>query len=161
MKLDCIKVTKILRCFSASGCRKYRNRFKNKKSVVLTKYFEQQTNCRRYRRKMSQSRRSPSWRNQSYLLFLIKQNGNHATEPQTVGQVISEWHRKSTFDFTESVNNYGLKRGRIWQIVRFLSQFSLKLNMQFWKYFYRLILGRLCRGYYKKKQGVKVCGQNF
>ena len=147
--LDYMTVTKILRCFRTN----WRSRFKNKKFVVLAEYFQQQTNCRRYRRKMSQSRRSPSWRNQSYLIFLIKQNGNHATEPQTVGHVIPEWQRKSTFDFTESVNNYGLKRGRLWQIVRFLSQFSLKLNMQFWKYFYRLILGRLGRGYNKKKTG--------
>ena len=72
MKLDCITVTKILRCFRTSGCRKSRNRHKNKKFVVLAEYFEQQTNCSRYRRKMSQSRRSPSSRNQSYLPFLIK-----------------------------------------------------------------------------------------
>ena len=58
MKLDCITVTKILRCFRTSGCRKWiRNRFKNKKFVVLAEYFEQQTNCSRYRRKISQSRR--------------------------------------------------------------------------------------------------------
>ena len=55
MKLDCITVTKILRCFRTSGCRKSRNRHKNKKFVVLAEYFEQQTNCSRYRRKMSQS----------------------------------------------------------------------------------------------------------
>ena len=73
MKLDCITVTKILRCFRASGCRKWRKRFKNKKFVVLTEYFEQQKNCSRYRRKMSQSRRRQLWRNQSYLPFLIKQ----------------------------------------------------------------------------------------
>ena len=30
MKLDCITVTKILRCFRTSGCRKSRNRFQNK-----------------------------------------------------------------------------------------------------------------------------------
>ena len=30
MKLDCFKVTKILRCFRTSGCGKSRNRFKNK-----------------------------------------------------------------------------------------------------------------------------------
>ena len=60
VKLDCIIVTKILRCFRTSGCRKSRNRFKNKKFVVLAEYFEQQANCSRYRIKMSQSRRSPS-----------------------------------------------------------------------------------------------------
>ena len=37
----------------------------------------------------------------------------------------------STFDFTEIVDNYGLKQGTVWQIMRFVSQFSLKLNIQF------------------------------
>ena len=41
MKLDCITVAKILRCFRTRGCRKWRNRFKNKKIVVLVEYFEQ------------------------------------------------------------------------------------------------------------------------
>ena len=73
MKIDCITVIKILRCFRASGSSKWRNRFKNKEFVVLAKYFKKQTNCSRYRRKMSQSRRSPLWRNESYLPFFSKQ----------------------------------------------------------------------------------------
>ena len=44
-----------------------------RKKIVLAEYFEQQTDCSRYRRKISQSRRSPSWRNQLYLPFLTKQ----------------------------------------------------------------------------------------
>ena len=48
MKLDCIRVTKILRYFRTSGCRKSRNRLKNKKCVFLAEYFEQQANCSRY-----------------------------------------------------------------------------------------------------------------
>ena len=43
------------------------------KFVVLTEHFEEQTDCSRYRRKINQSRKSPSPRNQSYLLFHIKQ----------------------------------------------------------------------------------------
>ena len=39
---------------------------------ALAEYFEQQ-DYSRYRRNVSQSRRSPSWRNQLYLPFLIKQ----------------------------------------------------------------------------------------
>ena len=73
MKLDHITKMKILRCFRTNGCRKWRTRFKNKKFVVLTEYFKQQTNSSGYRRKISQSRRSTLWRNQSYLPFLIKQ----------------------------------------------------------------------------------------
>ena len=107
----------------------------------------------RYRRKISQSRRGPlySWRNQSYSPVPTKQIGNHATEPSTVGHVMSEQHRKSTFDFTEIVNNYGLKRGTICQIVRFISEFFLKLYMQFWKYFHSVVLGSVGRSY---------CGKN-
>ena len=52
MTLDYITITKIPRCGRA-GCRKWRNRFQNKKCVVLAEYFEQQTNCSRYRKKMS------------------------------------------------------------------------------------------------------------
>ena len=63
--------------------------------------------------------------------FPYQANENHATEPSTVGHVISERHCKSTFDFTEIVNNYGLKRATVCQIVRFISQFSLKLSIQF------------------------------
>ena len=49
--------------------------------------------------------------------FANQTNGDHATEPQTVGHVISEQHWKSTFDFSEIVNNYGLKRGTLCQIL--------------------------------------------
>ena len=70
MKLDPVTVTKILRYFRTNGCRKWRNRFNKEKFVVLGEYFEQQTDWSRYRRKGSQSRRSPSWRNHSYLLSL-------------------------------------------------------------------------------------------
>ena len=59
--------------------------------------------------------------------FPYQTNGNHATEPSTVDQVISERHWKNTFDFSEIVNNYRLKRGTVWQIVRFISEFSPKL----------------------------------
>ena len=56
MKLDCITVTKLWDAAGRAGCRKWRSRFLNKKFVVLAEYFEQQTNCSRYREKMSQSR---------------------------------------------------------------------------------------------------------
>ena len=62
--------------------------------------------------------------------FPYQTNGNHATELSTVGHVISEPHWKSTFDFTEIVNNYGLKRGTVCQIVRFIFQFSLNLYIK-------------------------------
>ena len=63
--------------------------------------------------------------------FSYQANGNHATELSTVGHVILERHWKSTFDFTEILNNYWWKRGTVCQILRFISQFSLKLYIQF------------------------------
>ena len=64
-----------------------------------------------------------------YLPFPYKAKGNHAMEPSTVGHVISELHWKSNFDFTEIVNNFGLKQGTVCQIVKFISQFSIKLYL--------------------------------
>ena len=117
--LDRITVIKILRCLGANGCKKRRNKFK---IVVLAQYFEQRTNWSRKRRKISQSRRSSSWRNQLYLPFLIKQN------------------------------NYGVKQGTVCQIMKIVSQFSRKLSIQFWKYFHSMLLGSVVRGYCKNIQ---------
>ena len=82
-------------------------------------------------------------------------------EPSTVGRVISERQRKSTFDFTEIVNNYGLKRGTVCQIVRFISQFSLKLYIQFWKYFHSMVLGSVGRGYCGKNRVLEFLAKIF
>ena len=62
-KLYHIAITKILKCFSTNGSRKW----KNKKFVDLVENFEQQTDLSSYRRKIRQSRRSLLRRNQSYL----------------------------------------------------------------------------------------------
>ena len=62
-----------------------------------------------------------------------------------------ERHWKRIFDVSEIVNNYGLKRRTVWQILRFISQFSLKLYIQYWKFFHSMILGRVAKGYCKKK----------
>ena len=68
-----LQLTKILQCFWTNGCRKWRNRSKIEKFVVLAEYLEEQKDFSRYRRKISLSRRSSSWRNQAYLPFLVKQ----------------------------------------------------------------------------------------
>ena len=65
MKLDRTAVTEFLRCFRTNACMKWRTRFTKERFVVLAEYFEQQTDCSRYKRQICQSRRSPSWRNQS------------------------------------------------------------------------------------------------
>ena len=98
-----------------NGCRKWRNRLKTENFFALAEYLEQQTDYRRQKRKIRKSRRGPSWRmNQPYFLtFPYHTNRNHATELLTVAYVISERHWKSTFDFTEIISNYGLKRGTV------------------------------------------------
>ena len=63
--------------------------------------------------------------------FPYQTSGHHAMVPSKVGHLVSERFWKSTFDFAETVKNYGLKRGTACQIVRFISQFSLKLYIQF------------------------------
>ena len=135
-------------------CRKLINSFKIEKFVVLAEYLEQQTDYCRYKRRIRKSTRGPLWRrNQPYLfIFPYQTNGNHATELSTVGHVISERHWKSTFDFTEIVNNYGLKRGTVLQIIKFISHFSLKLYKQYWKTSHSMVLGSVGR-YYSKKIG--------
>ena len=81
-----------------NGCRKWRNRFKREKCLVLAEYFEQQTDCYRYKNKIRKSRRGPLWRNQPNLFtFSYQTNGNHAMELSTVGHVISERHKYFQF----------------------------------------------------------------
>ena len=63
--------------------------------------------------------------------FPYQTSGNHAKELSTAGEAISEQNWKSTFVFTEAVNNYGLKRETLCQIVRIICDFSLKLYIQF------------------------------
>ena len=126
---DRITAKEILKCFRTKGCRKQRNRFQIEKFVVLAENFEQYEDWSRYRKKFCQSIRSPSQRKQS-CSFPYQTNGSHDMQLSIVSHVISERHWKSTFDFNEIVNSYWLKRGTICQIVRFISQFSLKLYMQ-------------------------------
>ena len=63
--------------------------------------------------------------------YLSLSSRNHASEPSTVGYVVSEQHWKSTLDFTEIVSYYGFKLGPVCQIVGFISQFSLELYILF------------------------------
>ena len=63
--------------------------------------------------------------------LLIKQTEvNHDTEPVTGGHIIYEWRPRGTFNVTEIVNDM-LKRGTVCQIVIFMSDFSLYLDIQF------------------------------
>ena len=63
------------------------NIFEIEKFVALAEYFDQQTDCSRYRRKIK-----------SFEEELVK-----FTAPSTVSHIISEQHWKSTFNFTKIV----------------------------------------------------------
>ena len=58
-------------------------------------------------------------------------NKIHATELSAASHVICECCQNVTCNFTETVNNHGLKRGAVCQIVKSISNFSLKLYIQF------------------------------
>ena len=144
-------------------CMKWRNRFKRKKLVALAEYLEQQTEYHSYKRRIRKSTKDPLWRrNQPYLFtFPYQTNESHATEVSTVGHVISEQHWKSTFDFSEIVNSYGLRRGRVCQIVKLISHFSLKLYMQYWKWFHSMVLGSVGRDYSKTNRVLEFLAKRF
>lgn len=67
--------------------------------------------------------------------LFIKSIETCVTELSGTGHGILEWCQIGTFDFTEVVDNIRLKQEIVYQIVRFISQVSLKLHMHFWKYF--------------------------
>ena len=118
----------------------------------MAEYFEQQTGCNRYRRKISKSR-GAVFRGEESVIFTFpyQTNGNHAMELSTVGHVILRTSQKGTFDFPEIVNNYGLKRKTVCQIVRFIIQFYPIIQyIQIRKYFHNTILGNVGRGCCKK-----------
>ena len=93
--------------------------------------------------------------------FPYQANGSHVTEPSIISHVISEQHWKSAFDFTEIINIYGLKRGTVYQIGRVISQFSLKLYIQFGKYFHSMVLGSAGRGYCGKNRVLEFLAKIF
>ena len=64
-------------------------------------------------------------------------------------------------DFTEVASNCGLKRGTVCQIMRFISQFFLKLYIQFWKYFHSVILGSVSRDYCGKNRVLEFLAKIF
>ena len=121
-----ITVTKILKCFMTKGCRKWSNGLKIEKFAALTEYLEQQRNCNRYKRKISNSR---LWRNQSYSTFFFKHIKTMPWNYQNL-VIVSEWHWKDAFNFTEIVNNFKVKRKK--QYVKLWNSFPTFL----WNYIY-------------------------
>ena len=89
--------------------------------------MEQLINYSRYRRKISKSRRRFFVEESVVFTYPDQTAGNLVTNLSTVGHLISEHHWKSTFDFTDFVKYYELKRGTVCQLMRFNPHFSLKL----------------------------------
>ena len=84
------------------------------KFVVLAVYFEPQTDCNKYRKKISQTFEDKSFVEEAIVFtFPYQTNGNHATEPSTVGNVILRTALE-----------------RYLQIFRLVFQFSLKLDIK-------------------------------
>ena len=77
-----------------------------------------------------------------------------------MGRIISEQHWKSTFYFAEIVNNYGMKRETM-SIVKFITYFSLKLCIQYWKYFHSMVLGSVGRDYITKNGVLEFLAKMF
>ena len=135
-----------MKCFRTNRCRKWRKTFNIEKFVVLAEYFEQQTNCNRYRRKIGQSRRSPSVEESVVFTLPYQTNGNHATEPSTVGHVILRTALERYFRFHWNCKQLCVQVRNSMPNFGFISQFSLKLYIQIWKYFHRMVLGSVGRG---------------
>ena len=56
-------------------------------------------------------------------------------EVSTVGQILLQYSRKDTFVFTRNVNKHGMDQEVLYQIVRFISQFSLVFSYKILKMF--------------------------
>ena len=148
--LERITVTKILKCFQTNWCRKRRKKFKMEKFFVLAEYFEQQTDCNRYKRKINSSRRSPLWREISriYISLSNKLKPCH-------GAINS---RSRNFkNGTEKVLSISLKLQTIGVEARnsmpnceiYFPVFSETIHTNL-KIFHSAILGSVGRGYWKK-----------
>ena len=58
------------------------------KFIVLAEYFEQKTDCNRYRRKIANQREVLCGEDSVVFTFPFQRNGNYAKELSAVGQVI-------------------------------------------------------------------------
>ena len=62
--------------------------------------------------------------------FPYQTNGNHATEPSTVSHIKLRTALERYFQFHRIVNNYRLRQGTVYDLVKLFSQFFLKLYTQ-------------------------------
>ena len=57
--------------FQEKAMQELKKKIKDKKIVVLAEHLQQQTDCSRYKVKISKSRRISPWRNMLYLSFFL------------------------------------------------------------------------------------------
>ena len=74
----------------------------------MVEYFEQQADWADIEEKLANQGEVVRGGISRIYLSLLK-SGNHATEPSTVGNVISQWHWKSTFDFVKNCKEQRVK----------------------------------------------------
>ena len=113
-----------------------------------------------YKSKLSKSRKGSLWGNQLHLFFRIKKwkpcHETSNSRPHNVRATL-----ESSFYFTETVNSFRLKQGRVCQTVRFIAYFFLTLYIQFWQYFYSMVLRGVGRDYCKKIGFLEFLDQIF
>ena len=121
------------------------------KICCLGRIFETADRLQQIKRKSSKSRRESLLRVEQIVSTTPSQaSGNHAMELSTIGHVNSGWRWKSTFDFTQIVNNYASKRRVLSHRLKFVFHFSQKLHIQFRKNFHSVLLCSVGSNYCKK-----------
>ena len=84
----------------------------------------------------------------------------NATELSTASHVISEWHQKVTFDFTEIVNDRKMWQETECQIVKIIFHFS-KLHIKISKYFQSYFICSVSSNYHEKSRVLNFLANIF
>ena len=138
LNLDPITVTKILKCFRTNWCRK---RTKIFKMYCLGRILWTADRLQQIQKRNKQIKEKPLVeRNQC--IYISSSN-----KWKPCHRVINS--RPSNFK-NGTEKGYCLKWGTVYQFVRFISQFSLKIYIQILKYFHSTIIRSVCRGCFKK-----------
>ena len=132
--------------------RKWRNRFQSKKIVVLAEYFEQQTNCSRYRRKMSQSTGEVFRRGISPIYL----SSSNKWKPRNLRTALEKYFR-----FQWNCKKLRTEARNSMANPEIYFKFSLKLYIQFSKHFRSMILGKLGQGYCQKNRVLQFLAKIF
>ena len=97
--LDLISATKILKCFKIKGSRKWRKRFKIENLLSWQNIFNSRQITADREKKPANQGKVLCGRISYVFAFPYQTNGNHATEPSTVGHVILRMALERYFRF--------------------------------------------------------------